>query len=98
MRKIFLNNTPHTSNSEINKKIFGNSIKASKTTYQPTTIKNNLEDSNIPKNVYDAEKKGIGYTFSNYASDGGAFAGYPFNGRIISHRFSYVSCGGKSYS
>lgn len=41
--------------SEINKKIFGNSIKPSKTTYIPQTPQP-TSTSDIPKNVYDSEK------------------------------------------
>jgi len=42
--------------SEINKKIFGNSIKTSKTSYPPILEKNNIDLPDIPKNVYDSEK------------------------------------------
>lgn len=41
--------------SEINKKIFGNSIKPSKTTYIPQTPQP-TSAADIPKNVYDSEK------------------------------------------
>lgn len=41
--------------SEINKKIFGNSIKPSKTTYIPQTPQL-TSTADIPKNVYDSEK------------------------------------------
>jgi len=42
--------------SEINKKIFGSSVKQSKVTYNPINIKTNTETTEIPKNVYDSEK------------------------------------------
>lgn len=42
--------------SEINKKIFGNSVKSIKTPYLPTSQKDTTETNNIPKNVYDSEK------------------------------------------
>jgi len=42
--------------AEINKKIFGNSIKPAKISYKPLSEKMSSEISDIPKNVYDSEK------------------------------------------
>lgn len=42
--------------SEINKKIFGYSVKPAKSSYTPIKEKDTLTQDDVPKNVYDAEK------------------------------------------